>query len=428
MPAVVVLGTQWGDEGKGKATDQLGSRIDYVVKFNGGNNAGHTVVVNGEKYALHLLPSGILSPGVVPVIGNGVVIDIAVLFEEIDALEARGVSAERLLVSSAAHVIAPYHRTVDKVTERFLGKRKIGTTGRGIGPAYADKINRVGIRIQDLFDENILRQKVEGALDQKNHLLVKVYNRRAITVDETVEDLLGYAERLRPYVADTPLVLNQALDAGKTLVFEAGQATMLDIDHGTYPFVTSSSATAGGACTGSGIGPTRIDRVVGVAKAYTTRVGEGPYPTELFDEDGEWLRQTGGEFGTTTGRPRRTGWYDSVVARYSSRINGLTDLVVTKLDVLTGRDKIPVAVAYDVDGRRFDEMPDDQSDYHHATPVYEYLDGWTEDISGARELADLPTNAQRYLARLEEISGCRISAVGVGPGREATVAIHDLLG
>ncbi|RMI14027.1 adenylosuccinate synthase [Cellulomonas triticagri] len=428
MPAVVVLGTQWGDEGKGKATDQLGSRIDYVVKFNGGNNAGHTVVIDGEKYALHLLPSGILSPGVVPVIGNGVVIDIEVLFEEIDALEARGVSAERLLVSSAAHVIAPYHRTVDKITERFLGKRKIGTTGRGIGPAYADKINRVGIRIQDLFDENILRQKVEGALDQKNHLLVKVYNRRAITVEETVEDLLSYAERLRPYVANTPLVLNQALDAGKTLVFEAGQATMLDVDHGTYPFVTSSSATAGGVCTGSGIGPTRIDRVVGVAKAYTTRVGEGPYPTELFDEDGEWLRQTGGEFGTTTGRPRRTGWYDAVVARYSSRINGLTDLVVTKLDVLTGRDKIPVAVAYDVDGRRFDEMPDDQSDYHHAKPVYEYLDGWTEDISGARELADLPVNAQRYLAHLEEISGCRISAVGVGPGREATVTIHDLLG
>jgi len=428
MPAVVVLGTQWGDEGKGKATDQLGSRIDYVVKFNGGNNAGHTVVVGGEKYALHLLPSGILSPGVVPVIGNGVVIDLAVLFEEIDALEARGVTAERLLVSSAAHVIAPYHRTIDKVTERFLGKRKIGTTGRGIGPAYADKINRVGIRIQDLFDEKILRQKVEGSLDQKNHLLVKVYNRRAITVDETVEDLLRYAERLRPYVADTPLVLNQALDAGRTLVFEAGQATMLDIDHGTYPFVTSSSATAGGACTGSGIGPTRIDRVVGVAKAYTTRVGEGPYPTELFDEDGEWLRQTGGEFGTTTGRPRRTGWYDAVVARYSSRINGLTDLVVTKLDVLTGRDKIPVAVAYDVDGRRFDEMPDDQSDYHHATPVYEYLDGWTEDISGARELSDLPVNARRYLTHLEEISGTRISAVGVGPGREATVTIHDLLG
>jgi adenylosuccinate synthase len=428
MPAVVVLGTQWGDEGKGKATDQLGSRIDYVVKFNGGNNAGHTVVINGEKYALHLLPSGILSPGVVPVIGNGVVVDLEVLFQEIDALEARGLSAERLLVSSAAHVIAPYHRTIDKVTERFLGKRKIGTTGRGIGPAYADKINRVGIRIQDLFDEKILRQKVEGSLDQKNHLLVKVYNRRAITVDETIEDLLGFADRVRPYVADTPLVLNRALDEGKTLVFEAGQATMLDIDHGTYPFVTSSSATAGGACTGSGVGPTRIDRVVGVAKAYTTRVGEGPYPTELFDADGEWLRQTGGEFGTTTGRPRRTGWYDSVVARYSTRINGLTDIVLTKLDVLTGRDKIPVAVAYDVDGRRFDEMPDDQSDFHHAKPVYEYLDGWTEDISTARDFDDLPVAAQRYLERLEELSGTQISAIGVGPGREATVVKHDLLG
>lgn len=427
MPAVVVLGTQWGDEGKGKATDQLGSRIDYVVKFNGGNNAGHTVVIGGEKYALHLLPSGILSPGVTPVIGNGVVIDIEVLFAEIDALEVRGVSAERLLVSSAAHIIAPYHRTIDKVTERFLGKRRIGTTGRGIGPAYADKINRVGIRIQDLFDENILRQKVEGSLDQKNHLLVKVYNRRAITVDETIEDLLRFAERLRPYVADTPRVLNSALDDGKTLVFEAGQATMLDIDHGTYPFVTSSSATAGGVCTGAGIGPTRIDRVVGVAKAYTTRVGEGPYPTELLDEDGEWLRQTGGEFGTTTGRSRRTGWYDSVVARYASRINGLTDLVVTKLDVLTGREKIPVAVAYDVDGRRFDEMPDDQSDFHHAKPVYEYLDGWTEDISGAREFDDLPDAAQRYLLHLEEISGTRISAIGVGPGREATVSRYDLL-
>jgi adenylosuccinate synthase len=428
MPAVVVLGTQWGDEGKGKATDQLGSRIDYVVKFNGGNNAGHTVVIGGEKYALHLLPSGILSPGVVPVIGNGVVVDLEVLFQEIDALEARGLSAERLLVSSAAHVIAPYHRTIDKVTERFLGKRKIGTTGRGIGPAYADKINRVGIRVQDLFDEKILRQKVEGSLDQKNHLLVKIYNRRAITVDETIEDLLGFADRVRPYVADTPLVLNRALDEGKTLVFEAGQATMLDIDHGTYPFVTSSSATAGGACTGSGVGPTRIDRVVGVAKAYTTRVGEGPYPTELFDADGEWLRQTGGEFGTTTGRPRRTGWYDSVVARYSTRINGLTDIVLTKLDVLTGRDRIPVAVAYDVDGRRFDEMPDDQSDFHHAKPVYEYLDGWTEDISGARDFDDLPVAAQRYLERLEELSGTQISAIGVGPGREATVVRHDLLG
>jgi len=427
MPAVVVLGAQWGDEGKGKATDQLGSRVDYVVKFNGGNNAGHTVVVGGEKYALHLLPSGILSPGVTPVIGNGVVVDIEVLFEELDALTARGVDVSKLLVSGSAHVIAPFHRTLDKVTERFLGKRRIGTTGRGIGPAYADKINRVGLRIYDLFDEKILAEKIEGSLEQKNQLLLKVYNRRAVTVEETVEELLAYAERLRPMVADTSLVLNEALDAGKTVLFEAGQATMLDVDHGTYPFVTSSSATAGGACTGTGIGPTRIDRVIGVIKAYTTRVGEGPFPTELFDQWGELLRTNGGEFGTTTGRPRRCGWYDAVIARYSSRVNGLTDLVLTKLDVLTGIEKIPVCVAYDVDGVRHDEMPVDQSAYHHAKPIYELLDGWTEDISAARRFEDLPENAQRYVLALEEMSGCRISSIGVGPGREATIQRHDLI-
>lgn len=427
MPAVVVLGAQWGDEGKGKATDQLGSRVDYVVKFNGGNNAGHTVVIDGEKYALHLLPSGILSPGVTPVIGNGVVIDLEVLFQEIDALDVRGVDTSRLLVSANAHIIAPYNRTIDKVTERFLGKRRIGTTGRGIGPTYADKISRVGIRVQDLFDEHILAQKIEGALDQKNHLLVKVYNRRAITVEETLEDLLAYADRLRPMVADTSLVLNQALDAGKTVLFEAGQATMLDVDHGTYPFVTSSSATAGGACTGSGVGPTRIDRVVGVIKAYTTRVGEGPFPTELLDDMGEHLRKTGGEYGTTTGRPRRTGWYDAVVARYSGRVNGLTDLVVTKLDTLTGLEKIPVCVAYDVNGVRHDEMPVDQSDFHHAKPVYEEFDGWWEDISACRSFDELPAAAQRYVLALEEMSGTRISGIGVGPGREATIVRHDLL-
>lgn len=427
MPAVVVLGAQWGDEGKGKATDQLGDRTDYVVKFNGGNNAGHTVVVGGQKYALHLIPSGILTPGVVPVIGNGVVVDLEVLFEEIDALQARGVDTSGLLVSSAAHVIAPYNRTIDKVTERFLGSRRIGTTGRGIGPTYADKINRIGIRVQDLFDDSILRQKVEGALATKNQMLVKIYNRRAVTVDETVEELLRFADRLRPHVADTPLVLNRALDEGRTIVFEAGQATMLDVDHGTYPFVTSSSATAGGACTGSGVGPTRIDRVVAVAKAYTTRVGEGPFPTELHDADGDRLREAGGEYGTTTGRPRRTGWYDAVVVRYAARVNGLTDLVVTKLDVLTGWERIPVCVAYDVDGRRFDEMPADQSEFHHARPVYEYLDGWTEDISAARDFDDLPAAAQRYLLRLEEISGVRVSSIGVGPGREATIVRHQLL-
>jgi adenylosuccinate synthase len=428
MPAIVLIGAQWGDEGKGKATDLLGSRVDYVVKFNGGNNAGHTVVVGEEKYALHLLPSGILSDGVTPVIANGVVIDIEVLFDELDALSARGVDVSRLLVSANAHIITQYHRTLDKVTERFLGKRQIGTTGRGIGPAYADKINRVGIRIQDLFDENILRQKVEGALEQKNHLLVKIYNRRAITVDEIVGDLLQYTERLRPMVGDTGLVLNQALDADKIVLFEAGQATMLDVDHGTYPFVTSSSATSGGAAIGSGVAPNRFDRVIGVVKAYTTRVGAGPFPTELHDESGEFLRAKGFEFGTTTGRPRRTGWYDAPIARYSARVNGVTDFVLTKLDVLTGLEQIPVCVAYDVDGVRVDEVPVSQSDFHHAVPIYENFPGWSEDITGVREFDDLPKTARDYVLALEKISGSRISAIGVGPGRDAIVVRHDLLG
>ena len=427
MPAIVLVGAQWGDEGKGKATDLLADRTDYVVKFNGGNNAGHTVVVGDQKYALHLLPSGILTEGVVPVISNGVVIDIEVLFDELEALASRGVDVSKLVVSANAHVITQYHRTLDKVTERFLGKRQIGTTGRGIGPAYADKINRVGIRIQDLFDENILRQKVEGALHQKNHLLVKIYNRRAISVDEVVDDLLSYADRLRPMVADTGLLLNQALDAGKTVVFEGGQATMLDVDHGTYPFVTSSNSTSGGAATGSGVAPNRFDRIIGIVKAYTTRVGSGPFPTELHDESGEWLRAKGFEFGTTTGRPRRTGWYDAPIARYSARINGVTDFVLTKLDVLTGLDTIPVCVAYDVEGVRVDEVPVSQTDFHHAKPIYEQFPGWTEDITGVREFADLPATAQAYVLALEAMSGARISAVGVGADREAIVVPPDLV-
>jgi adenylosuccinate synthase len=427
MPAVVIIGAQWGDEGKGRATDLLGSRVDYVVKFNGGNNAGHTVVVGDEKYALHLLPSGILTPGVVPVIGNGVVVDIEVLFHELDALAARGVDVSRLRVSANAHVITHYHRTIDKVTERFLGKRQIGTTGRGIGPTYADKINRVGIRIQDLFDENILRQKVEAALDAKNHMLVKIYNRRAISAEEIVESLLSYVERLRPMVGDASLELNAALDEGKTVLFEAGQATMLDIDHGTYPFVTSSSATSGGAATGSGVAPNRLERIIAVVKAYTTRVGAGPFPTELNDESGEYLRAKGFEFGTTTGRPRRCGWYDAPIARYTARINGVTDFVLTKLDVLSGLATIPVCVAYDVDGVRHDEVPVSQSDFHHATPIYEEFPGWQEDITACRRFEDLPKNAQDYVMAIERMSGARISAIGVGPEREQVVVLHDLL-
>ncbi|HEX8971513.1 adenylosuccinate synthase [Oryzihumus sp.] len=428
MPAIVLVGAQWGDEGKGKATDLLGSSVDYVVKFNGGNNAGHTIVIDGEKYALHLLPSGILTPGCTPVIGNGVVVDLSVLFEEIDALNARGVDTSRLVVSANAHLIPSYNRVLDKVTERFLGSRRLGTTGRGIGPTYADKMSRIGIRVQDLFDEKILRAKIEGALDIKNQVLVKIYNRRAIEVDEVVEELLTYAERLRPMVADTGLLLSNALDEGRTVLFEAGQATLLDVDHGTYPFVTSSNATSAGACTGSGVPPTRIDRVIAILKAYSTRVGEGPFPTELHDEMGDRLRDVGAEFGTTTGRPRRCGWVDAVVGRYATRVNGVTDFVVTKLDVLTGLETIPVCVAYDVNGVRHDEMPVSQSDFHHAVPVYEELPGWSEDISGCRTFEELPVNAQRYIERLEELIGARISTVGVGPGREATIERHSLLG
>ena len=427
MPAVVIVGAQWGDEGKGKATDLISDRIDYVVKFNGGNNAGHTVVIGDEKYALHLLPSGILTAGVTPVISNGVVIDPEVLMEELDGLTARGIDVSRLVVSSHAHIITGYHRTLDRVTERFLGKRQIGTTGRGIGPTYADKINRVGIRVQDLFDEGILRQKVEGALEAKNHLLVKIYNRRAIGVDEIVDELLSYAERLAPMVQDTGLLLHRALEEGKTVLCEGGQATMLDVDHGTYPFVTSSNATSGGASTGTGIAPWRLDKIIGIVKAYTTRVGAGPFPTELEDEFGEFLRNNGHEFGTTTGRPRRTGWYDAPIARYAARINGVTDFVLTKLDVLTGLEKIPVCVAYDVDGQRVEDIPWSQSDFHHATPLYEYFPGWSEDITGVRRFEDLPKNAQDYVLALEGMSGSRISAIGVGPGRDAIVTRHALL-
>jgi adenylosuccinate synthase len=428
VPAIVLLGSQWGDEGKGKATDLLGDRVDYVVRYQGGNNAGHTVVIGDQKFALHLLPSGILTPEVIPVIANGVVIDPAVLLAEIAGLNDRGINTSKLLISANAHLITSYHVTLDKVTERFLGKAQIGTTGRGIGPTYSDKIGRVGIRVQDLFDESILRQKVESALSSKNQVLVKVFNRREIDIDSVVNDLLQFAEILRPMVRDTSLILNKALDEGKVVLLEGGQGTLLDVDHGTYPFVTSSNPTAGGACTGSGIGPTRIDRVVGILKAYTTRVGSGPFPTELFDEDGEKLRTIGGERGVTTGRPRRCGWFDVPIARYATRINGLTDTFLTKLDVLTGWDQIPVCVAYDIDGERSEEIPMTQTEFHHAKPVYEMLPGWSEDISGAKTLSDLPKNARDYVNFLEEKSGTRISAIGVGQDRNATIAINDLIG
>jgi len=427
VPAIVIVGAQWGDEGKGKATDLLGDVVDYVVRYQGGNNAGHTVVIGEQSYALHLLPSGVLSDQVTPVIGNGVVIDPAVLIGEIDGMQARGVSCDRLLISANAHLIMPHQVALDKVTERYLGGARIGTTGRGIGPTYADKAARMGIRVQDLADPGILRQKLDLVLREKNQVLTKVYNRRTIDAAAVCGQYLGYYQRLGRYVADTGLVLNRALDEGRMVLLEGAQATLLDVDHGTYPFVTSSSPTAGGACAGSGIGPTRITKVLGIVKAYTTRVGAGPFPTELTDETGQWLRKTGAEYGTTTGRERRTGWFDAVIARYATRVNGITDYFITKLDVLTGAEKVPVCVAYDVNGTRHDEMPMTQTDLHHATPIYEYLDGWWEDISAARQLSDLPASARAYILALQDMIGAPVAAVGVGPRRDQTLQVRSVI-
>jgi adenylosuccinate synthase len=428
MPAIVLIGAQWGDEGKGKATDLLGDRVQWVVRYQGGNNAGHTVVLpTGENFALHLIPSGILTPGVMNVIGNGVVVDPSVLLDEIAGLEARDVDTSRLLISADAHLIMPYHVAIDKVTERYLGAKKIGTTGRGIGPCYQDKIARVGVRVQDLLDEKIFRQKVEAALEFKNQVLVKVYNRKALNADQVADEVLAAGDKFAHRIADTRLRLNQALERGETVLLEGSQGTLLDVDHGTYPFVTSSNPTSGGASAGSGIGPGRITTVLGILKAYTTRVGSGPFPTELNDDSGEYLRKTGGEFGVTTGRSRRTGWFDAVIARYAVRVNGITDYFLTKLDVLSGLEKVPVCVGYEVDGFRTDDMPMTQTDVHHAIPIYEELPGWFEDISGCRTFEELPANAQAYVKRIEELSGARVSAIGVGPGREQTIVRHQFV-
>ncbi|MFI9448899.1 adenylosuccinate synthase [Amycolatopsis sp. NPDC052450] len=428
MPAIVLIGAQWGDEGKGKATDLLGDRVQWIVRYQGGNNAGHTVVLpDGQNFALHLIPSGILTPGVTNVIGNGVVIDPGVLLDELAGLEERDVDTSKLLISADAHLIMPYHVEIDKVTERYLGSRKIGTTGRGIGPCYQDKIARVGVRVQDLLDEKIFRQKVESALEFKNQVLVKVYNRKALDANQVADEVLAAGEKFAHRIADTRLQLNQALERGETVLLEGSQGTLLDVDHGTYPFVTSSNPTSGGASAGSGIGPGKIDTVLGILKAYTTRVGSGPFPTELDDESGEYLRKQGGEFGVTTGRSRRTGWFDAVIARYAVRVNGITDYFLTKLDVLSGLEKVPVCVGYEVDGFRTYDMPMTQTDVHHALPIYEELPGWFEDISGCRTFEELPANARAYVERLEELSGARVSAIGVGPGREQTIVRHEFV-
>ncbi|AKD96540.1 adenylosuccinate synthetase [Rhodococcus erythropolis] len=428
MPAIVLIGAQWGDEGKGKATDLLGEQLQWVVRYQGGNNAGHTVVLpNGDKFALHLIPSGILTPAVNNVIGNGVVVDPGVLLTELAGLEERGVDTSRLLLSADTHLIMPYHVAIDKVTERFLGAKKIGTTGRGIGPCYQDKIARVGVRAADVLDEKILTQKVEAALEFKNQVLVKIYNRKALDPQQVVEEVLTQAEGFKHRISDTRLELNLALERGETVLLEGSQGTLLDVDHGTYPYVTSSNPTSGGAAVGSGIGPTKITTVLGILKAYTTRVGSGPFPTELFDDHGAYLAKQGGEVGVTTGRARRTGWFDAVIARYATRVNGITDYFLTKLDVLSSLDTVPICVAYEVDGVRHDEMPMSQSDIHHAKPIYEEMPGWWEDISEARTFEELPQNAQNYVLRLEELSGAFISCIGVGPGRDETIVRREIV-
>jgi adenylosuccinate synthase len=424
VPATVVVGTQWGDEGKGKLTDLLAKEMDVVVRYQGGHNAGHRIVVDGEEFAFQLVPSGILYPAVTPVIGNGVVVDPKVLLAELDALAARGVDTSRLLVSGNAHLVMPYHQELDRVTERFLGRNALGTTRRGIGPAYADKATRVGLRVQDLLDPKIFREKLEVALKEKNGVLAKVYNRLPLSADEIAAAYLDeYAPRVAPMIGDTVGFLHDQLDAGRHVLLEGAQATFLDLDHGTYPFVTSSNSVAGGACTGSGVGPRQLSRVIGIAKAYVTRVGAGPFPTELHDDVGDLLVERGGEFGTNTGRRRRCGWFDVPMVRQAARLNSLTDVALTKLDVLDALESIKVCVAYEADGRRFDYPPYHQSVLHAVTPVYEELGGWREDLSGCTSFEDLPAAAQRYVEFLAAQTGVPIHVVGVGPGREQFVSV-----
>ncbi len=421
MPASVLVGAQWGDEGKGKVTDLLAPEVDYIVRYQGGNNAGHTVVAGDVRLALHLVPSGILRQDVVPVIGDGVVVDPATLLDEIDALAAQGISCERLLVSGNAHLIMPYHQELDKVTERFLGRSKLGTTRRGIGPAYGDKAARIGLRVQDMMDMKIFAQKLEVALKEKNAVLTKVYNRLPLDPKQIIAQYEGYAQRLAPFISDTALVIWRALREDKHVLFEGAQGTLLDVDHGTYPFVTSSSPVAGGASTGGGVGPREISRVIGVTKAYVTRVGSGPFPTEDTGPDGNRMGERGHEFGVTTGRKRRCGWLDGVLLRYATRVNSLTDVFLTKLDVLSGFETLKIAVAYRYQGEVYEEFPPHQTIFHKCEPIYEELAGWDADITEARTFTELPEQAQAYVRRIEELAGTPVTLVSVGPSRDQTV-------
>ena len=426
MPAYVIVGMQWGDEGKGKVVDYLTRYADFVVRHQGGNNAGHTVVVDGKQTILHLIPSGILHGGKVCAIGNGTVLDPAVLIQEIDALEAAGHTLPgRLFISHTAHIIMPYHRLLDKVQERFRGKNRIGTTGRGIGPAYADKADRFGVRLCDLLDADVFRDKLSAILEYKNMILTKLFDEPPLDFNDTYDEYRVYAERLRPFAADTVAMLHEAIEANKCVVCEGAQGTMLDIDHGTFPYVTSSTTLAAGACSGAGLGVTKVKGVIGIVKAYTTRVGEGPFPTELLDDLGALLREKGQEYGATTGRPRRCGWLDCVLLRRAARINGATHLVVTKPDVLGGVDPVRICTTYEIDGKRTREFPADTAVLNRATPIYETVPGWKEDISKSTKWDELPANARAYLTRLEELVGVPVATVSVGPGREQTIERMD---
>jgi adenylosuccinate synthase len=425
VSGMALVGIQWGDEGKGKVTDLLAEHTDLVVRYQGGNNAGHTIVVGGERYALHIVPTGVLYSHCTPVIGSGTVVNPAVLLEEMDGLRARGVDTGRLVVSGNAHLVMPYHLELDRVTERRLGHNRLGTTKRGIGPAYADKAARVGLRVQDLLDPKIFAAKLEVALKEKNLILTRAYGRLPFALRDIAESYLAFGERLAPHVADTGPLIQRALDAGKTVLFEGAQAAMLDLDHGTYPYVTSSNPIAGGACVGGGVGPRDIQRIVGICKAYCTRVGSGPFPSEADPADSGTLVEAGGEYGTTTGRRRRCGWLDTVAARYATRLNSLTELVITKLDVLSNFERIKVCVAYRYEGRRYDDFPPNQTVFNKCVPVYEELRGWGEDITGARTLDELPLQARDFLATVEDMVGTSVSWASVGPGRDQVVRVHE---
>jgi len=426
LPGIVLVGTQWGDEGKGKITDILAEDMDIVVRYQGGNNAGHTIVNGEQELKLHLIPSGIFYEHLIPIIADGVVVDPKVLLDEIDSLEKEGISTEKLLVSSSAHLIMPYHRLLDAADEHKLGKAKIGTTKKGVGPAYADKISRVGVRMQDILNLNIFKQKLRDVLKGKNELLTKIYGLPPLDFNEIVEEYSTYALRLQPYITDTPLLINQALDAGKRVLFEGAQGTLLDIDHGTYPFVTSSSPVAGGACTGAGVGPVRINEAIGIVKAYVTRVGSGPFPTEQENKIGEEMREVGVEYGTTTGRSRRCGWLDIPILKYAVAINGLTGLVMTKLDVLSNFAEIKLCTGYSYGKKTYSYFPPDQNIVHKCQPIYETLPGWQSDISAARTMDELPQAARDYIARISELSGLPFNIISVGPKRRETICLKRI--